>query len=227
MLHRPVLLPVLMAILLVGCGASGDTPPEVEAAAGTLRIGAVQGSGARSPLEGQRVEVQGVVTGNFVSGLDGFFLQDPAGEADADVATSDGIFVHWPRGSTPKVRRGDQVRVAGSVAERGDEAVSQTTIEATEIVPLGRGAVAVTSIAAPPADWEHLEGMWLRITAPLTVSGNDALLRYGEIHASFGARQTQPTERHPPGAQADVARADNARRRLVLDDARRGEFPEK
>lgn len=227
MLHRPVLLPVLMAILLVGCGASGDTPPEVEAAAGTLRIGAVQGSGARSPLEGQRVEVQGVVTGNFVSGLDGFFLQDPAGEADADVATSDGIFVHWPRGSTPKVRRGDQVRVAGSVAERGDEAVSQTTIEATEIVPLGRGAVAVTSIAAPPADWEHLEGMWLRITAPLTVSGNDALLRYGEIHASFGARQIQPTERHPPGAQADVARADNARRRLVLDDARRGEFPEK
>lgn len=216
----------LLAVF-AGCGAAGEASSDAETPSGTLRISAVQGSAARSPLEGQRVDVQGVVTGNFVAGLDGFYLQDASGETDGDASTSDAVFVHWPRGSAPKVRRGDQVRVAGSVVERGRDDATQTTIEATEVVPLGRGAVAITPIAAPPADWESLEGMWLRVTAPLTVSGNDTLLRFGEIQATFGARQIHPTERHPPGAQAEVARADNARRRLVLDDARRGEFPEK
>lgn len=217
---------LFLSALLGGCGAD-SAAVDVEPAVGSLRIGAVQGSGLRSPLEGQRVEVQGVVTGNFVTGLDGFFLQDAASEADGDAATSDAVFVHWPRGSTPKVRRGDQVRLAGSVVERGEGDQTQTTIEATDLSVLGRGAVAVTSIAAPPGDWEPLEGMWLRVTAPLVVSGNDTLLRFGELQATFGARQIQPTERHPPGPQAEVARLDNQRRRLVLDDARRGEYPDK
>ena len=221
------LAPALAAALAACGGATGDTPHDPELAPGTLRIGAVQGSGARSPLEGQRVEVQGVVTGNFVTGLDGFFLQDAAGESDDDPATSDGIFVQWPRGSSPKVRRGDQVRVAGSAVERGEGEGTQTAIEATDVAPLGRGAVAVTPIAAPPSDWEHLEGMWLRVTAKLTLSGNDALLRFGELQTTFGTRQIHPTERHPPGPQADVAREDNQRRRLLLDDARRAEFPDK
>lgn len=212
--------------LLSACGAAGDPASGGEAGGGTLRVGAVQGSGARSPLEGQRVDVQGVVTGNFVNGLDGFFLQDATGEADGDAATSDAVFVHWPRGRLPRVRRGDLVRVAGPVLERGEGQDTLTVIEATDVASQGRGAVAITSIAAPPADWERLEGMWLRVTAPLTVSGNDTLLRFGEIQATFGARQIHPTERHPPGARAEVARADNARRRLVLDDARRGEFPD-
>jgi len=215
------------AFALGGCDVAGEAPSESDAAV-TLRLGAVQGAGVRSPLESQRIEVQGVITGNFVAGLDGFFLQDAAGEEDGDVATSDGVFVHWPRGSVPKVRRGDRVRVAGTVVERGDGDATQTVIEATDVAPLGRGATAVTMLAAAPAalaDWERLEGMWLRMSVPLTVSGNDNLLRYGELQATFGSRQFHPTERHPPGAQAKVAQDGNLRRRLVLDDARRGDFP--
>lgn len=215
------------AFALGGCDVAGEAPSESDAAV-TLRLGAVQGAGVRSPLESQRIEVQGVITGNFVAGLDGFFLQDAAGEEDGDVATSDGVFVHWPRGSAPKVRRGDRVRVAGTVVERGDGDATQTVIEATDVAPLGRGATAVTMLAAAPAalaDWERLEGMWLRMSVPLTVSGNDNLLRYGELQATFGSRQFHPTERHPPGAQAKVAQDGNLRRRLVLDDARRGDFP--
>lgn len=230
-MSRPFAVPSLLIVLaLGGCGAAGETPAESEAAAGTLRIGAVQGRGTRSPKQGQRIEVQGVVTGNFVSGLDGFFLQDAAGEEDGDAATADGVFVHWPRGSAPKVRRGDRVRVAGTVAERGSGDATQTTIEATDVAPLGRGAAAVTTLTAAPADladWERLEGMWLRIAAPLTVSGNDALLRWGELQVSFDGRLIQPTEKHPPGPQAQVAQADNLRRRLTLDDNRRGDFPER
>jgi len=215
------------AFALGGCDVAGEVPSDSDAAV-TLRLGAVQGAGVRSPLESQRIEVQGVITGNFVAGLDGFFLQDAAGEEDGDVATSDGVFVHWPRGSAPKVRRGDRVRVAGTVVERGDGDATQTVIEATDVAPLGRGATAVTTLAAAPAalaDWERLEGMWLRVSVPLTVSGNDNLLRYGELQATFGSRQFQSTERHPPGAQAKVAQDGNLRRRLVLDDARRGDFP--
>lgn len=215
------------AFALGGCDVAGELPSESDAAV-TLRLGAVQGAGVRSPLESQRIEVQGVITGNFVAGLDGFFLQDAAGEEDGDVATSDGVFVHWPRGSAPKVRRGDRVRVAGTVVERGDGDATQTVIEATDVAPLGRGATAVTMLAAAPAalaDWERLEGMWLRMSVPLTVSGNDNLLRYGELQATFGSRQFHPTERHPPGAQAKVAQDGNLRRRIVLDDARRGDFP--
>jgi predicted extracellular nuclease len=225
-------LTLLLAPVLAGCGAAGDVPATAEAgsAEGAMPIGRLQGSGERSPIEGQRAEVQGVITANFVAGLDGFFLQDAVGEDDDDPDTSDAIFVHWPRGSEPKIRRGDRVRVAGTVVEREQGGGSQTVLEATDVAPLGRGAATVTTLSDAPADaadWESLEGMWLRISVPLVVSGNDLLLRFGELPVSFGARQFQSTERHPPGKQAHVAQQDNLRRRLILDDNRRSEFPEK
>ncbi len=236
MILRALSAALLAALVLVGCDAEGESavsraPAESSAAPERrLSLGAVQGRAARSALEGQRVDVHGIVTGNFVSGLDGFFLQDPAGEADDDPLTSDAVFVHWPRGSAPKVRRGDRVRVAGTVAERGTGDDVTTSIEATEVAPMGRGAVAALVIDAAPAalaDWERYEGMWLRFSRPLTVSGNGSLLRYGELVASIGNRQWQPTERHPPGAQAKVAQDDSLRRRLILDDNRSSEFPDK
>lgn len=222
------------AAILTGCGAGdGDAvanangaPPTLQA----LRIGAVQGRGERSPHEGERVELQGIVTGNFVTGMDGFFVQDATGEDDADPATADGLWVVWPRNSTPKVRRGDRVRVAGSVAELGPDDATQTALQASDVAVLGRGATTATVLAKAPAaaaDWERFEGMWLRIDAPLTVSGNDGLLRFGELVASFDGRLFQSTERHPPGSQARIAQDANLRQRLVLDDNRRGEYPGK
>lgn len=231
---------LLLGAMLAAAGCGGEDVASAESPDGAveaLRIGAVQGRGARSPHEGERVEVQGIVTGNFVAGLDGFFLQDAAGEADDDPATSDGIFVQWPRGSTPKVRRGDRVRAAGLVVELGRRGVdteqaadTQTALQASDLTVLGRGAATVTVLREAPrsvAEFERLEGMWLRIAAPLTVSGNDALLRFGELVASFDGRLFQPTERHPPGSAARAAREDNLRRRLVLDDNRNGEYPDK
>src|SRR5690606_3231978 len=156
-----------------------------------LPIGQVQGSGTISPYLDQRVELQGVVTGNFVAGMGGFFMQDATGEDDGDPATSDGIFVVWPNGSTPKVRRGDRVRVAGSVIEQGRDGDGQTAVQATEVNVLGRGAAAVVAIKEAPKsvqEWERLEGMWLRIDVPLTLAGNENLLRFGELTASFGPR---------------------------------------
>jgi len=222
---------ILLALLALGSlpGCSNDDRGH-QVASAPQHIGDLQGSAERSPFVGQRLRLQGVVTGNFTGGLGGFFLQDAVGEDDADPATSDGVFVQWPPEAEPKVRRGDRVRVNAVVSEIGDERASMTSLTEASIEVLGRGAAAATVLNKAPAsvaDYERYEGMWLRFESPLTVSGNDGLLRFGELHVSFGERLRQPTEMHPPGAEARALAAAQARRSLILDDGRRSEYPER
>ncbi|MBF6024970.1 Calx-beta domain-containing protein [Lysobacter niastensis] len=74
----------------------------------------IQGAGATSPLSGELVTTTGIVTGRKSNG---FFLQTGDGEADADPATSEGVFVFT--GSTPSAAAavGNRVRVRGLVVE--------------------------------------------------------------------------------------------------------------
>ncbi|MDH3750429.1 MAG: hypothetical protein OEU40_07525, partial [Gammaproteobacteria bacterium] len=79
----------------------------------------VQGDGASSPLDGQSVTVEGIVTGDFQDGdtdsarnLGGFFVQNVP---DADFATSDGVFVFDGNNPVVGVSAGDVVRVTGTV----------------------------------------------------------------------------------------------------------------
>jgi predicted extracellular nuclease len=67
--------------------------------------------------------------------------------------------------------------------------------------------------------------MLLRIDAPLVVAGNESVASYGELRTAFGGRLFQPTELAPPGAQAQAIARDNARRALLLDDARASKDP--
>lgn len=225
---------VLALILLGGCDAGSVSPlqPATDPASlGPPRsIGDVQGGSARSPYEGRVVNLQGVVTGNFVSGLEGFFMQDASGAEDGDRATSDALFVRWNRGKLPKVRRGDRLAVSGKVEEIGEGEHRLTALSDARIEVLGRAAVSATLLTAPPAraqDWEALEGMWLRIPGPLTVSGNRGLLRFGELHVAFGERLRIPTDVQAPGAKARAQAEENQRRGLILDDARNAEYPSK
>src|SRR5690606_9060388 len=74
-------------------------------------------------------------------------------------------------------------------------------------------------LAALPERWEPLEGMRVRIDAPLTVTGTHALERYGELTVSFAGRQWQPSELALPGTPEHTRLATaNARQRLLLDD---------
>lgn len=75
---------------------------------------------------------------------------------------------------------------------------------------------AAVELAAPPADWDALDGRRVRITAPLTVSGNHRLARDGSVVAVFGERLRTPTEVAAPGADADAVAAANQARSLVL-----------
>jgi len=209
----PALL--LAACLVAGCELPPD-PAAPRAPGDVLAIGAVQGTGEASPLLDQHVTVEGVVTGNFARYLGGWFVQDGG---DGDPATSDGLFVVADH--APELRAGDRVRLHGRVVEHGDRARGTlTTLQAGRIEVVGHGAVAPVVLEAPPADWERYEGMRVRIEAPLTLGGQHQLSRHGVLHASFGGRLSTPTELAPPGEGAARVAADNARRLVLLDDAR-------
>ncbi|VAW42857.1 Alkaline phosphatase, partial [hydrothermal vent metagenome] len=117
----------------------------------------IQGNSSASPLDGMAVVIDGVVVGDFQENdgdhtdLDGFHVQDPAG--DGDPSTSDGIYVFAP--GAIDVVIGDLVRVSGVV----DEFFDMTEITNVDAVLLcGSGTVAPTSITIP-TDLEPYEGM--------------------------------------------------------------------
>ena len=78
-----------------------------------LEIHEIQGNGLASPYDGQVV----TTNDNLVTavGPEGFFIQTPDARVDADVETSQGIYVFT--GSAPTVVVGDQVDVTGLVEE--------------------------------------------------------------------------------------------------------------
>ncbi len=90
-----------------------------------LHIRYIQGADHVSPLEGRAVEnVPGIVT---AIDTNGFYLQDPA--PDADDATSEGIFVFT--GSAPAVAVGDALELVGTVSEflSGNDPLNLPTTE--------------------------------------------------------------------------------------------------
>ena len=103
---------VLTAVVLtaVAVPAVATAAPPDCTTSGTQEIGAVQGTGATSPLAGTAVTVRGVVVGDE-PGLSGFYLQDADGDGDA--ATSDGVFILSP----VPVDLGDTVAVTGQAQE--------------------------------------------------------------------------------------------------------------
>ena len=208
----PLAFALGVALLVAGCG---DQPAAVAADG----IAAVQGAGARSAFEGQRARIEGVVTLRMA---DGAFVQSL--QPDTDAATAEGLFV-MPADGQPTLEVGQHVVAEGRVAESGDGATLTTLADARIDV---RGTVALPeplALTAPPSDWEAFEGMRLRVDAPLTVTGNDALLRFGEVDLAFEGRLYTPTEIAEPGDAARAVRDDNRRRLLVLDDATTAENP--
>ncbi len=73
-------------------------------------IHGIQGAGSLSPEDGNTVTTEGVVT---AVKYNGFYLQTPDADIDADPNTSEGIFVFTS--STPSVALGDYLQVTGTV----------------------------------------------------------------------------------------------------------------
>ena len=225
-MRRLPLLPAFALALLAGCTPpAGEPTAPAGLAPGQVTIGAVQGAGPRSPLEGRQVEVEGVVVGPFARNLGGVFIQSLVDDGDA--ATAEGLYLTRAGDAEPRLKAGDHVRARGTVVELGRDEATLTALDGVEIEVLGRAPVRALSLDAAPADWESLEGQRLRITAPLTVIDNGSLGRYGELMASFAGRRWTPTERHPPGPEAQALATENARVSLRLDDARDRQDPDR
>ena len=215
---------IASTLWIAGCDAPRQLAPVATPDVGLQTIAQVQGAGDRSPLEGRQVTVEAVVVANFAKGLDGVFLQSLAD--DGDPATAEGLFLPRQPDAEPRLGRGDRVRITGTVVERGDGDQTLTSLESQTVEVLGRADVVPRVLTqVPDAGWESVEGELLSITAPLTVTGNDGLARYGELFTSFGGRLYAPTEVAPPGAEAQAVAQENARLSLRLDDARSGQDP--
>jgi 5'-nucleotidase len=204
-------------------GEVPDPPSEVDAS-----IAEIQGTGPTSPLAGDIATTRGVVTASYpTGGFGGFFLQTggTGGAVDATPGASDGIFVFAPAlgGAMPAL--GDSVEVAGKVVEFGTltEIAAVTPnrpVVVTPIADLPAVTPLATAFPATDAEREAHEGELVQPTGPFTVSNSYTINQYAEIGLASGTTPLrQPTDAGAPGsAEADAAIADNAARKVALDD---------
>ncbi len=183
-------------------------------------ISSIQGTGSVSPMEGQTVSVNAIVT--YVNST-GFFLQEEEADYDAMSTTSEGIYVYTTGLTIPDI--GDGVSVTGTVSEFSGE----TQITATQITGLtvGNTLPAYTTISLDPAsaiDFEALEGMRVAVDSgtdeALQVITNFNFDRFGEFWVSAG-EQVQPTQLYDAQTQQAQVQAEvqaNANASLLIDD---------
>ena len=176
----------------------GSSNIQEEVPASEVTIMAIQGAGHTSTFVGQTVATTGIVT---ALASDGFYIQDPNG--DADIATSDAIFV----ASGATVAIGDAVEVTGTVEEDlpGGESDNLTTTQiagnpTVDIQGSGNALPAATVLGTggrvPPQQvveddafgsfdpetdgldfFESLEGMLVTVPDAVAVSATN---RFGE-----------------------------------------------
>lgn len=232
---------------LVGCGGGGGLPPntpvpvppptvpDVVAPLVTLptcpaptlavhSINAVQGSGALSPMVGQTIAVQGVVTGEFkgATKLNGFFIQQA--NPDTDPKTSEGLFVYAPTNTTA-LTVGQYVQVSGTVEEfkSGSTEPSRSTqlSQVTKVEVCGTGPVIAARTVVMPfvtaSDFEAIEHMLVQIPQKMTVADTEGLGRFGELSLVAGGRMWNHYS-HPTISNPATVIDLNARSQIMLDD---------
>lgn len=201
------------------------------------KIHEIQGSGSTFNLSGTRT-IEGIVVSAFLgsSKLNGFYVQEEDADADANSATSEGIFVFDPSGLFSG-NVGDKVRVTGNVAEFTSGTTSSLTQlnNITNVVNLGANTLpTVTNIQLPVtsvADLERYEGMLVNVSAAsgnLTVTEYFQLGRFGQVLLSATGASNQPgtdarldqyTQFNAPSVSGYSAYlADIAKREIYLDD---------
>ena len=188
----------------------------------------IQGTGPSAAITGT-VTTQGVVVGDFETGigLQGFYLQDASG--DGNPATSDGIFVFTGTGNT--VSAGQLVRVTGFARERfGQTALdgsdsNSAAVPAGNIVNCRTGATTPTTVTMPfasPTSPEAFQGMSVRLPQALVISEYFNYDRFGELVLALPlpgeARLFTPTLLVEPAAPAQARAAAYNLRRITLDD---------
>ena len=218
---------VLAAPTPAACGAACVPAPTGPRAA---TIAEVQGTGATSPLVGETVVVEGVVTGAYpVGGLRGFFLQTQGtGPEPRTDGASDGVFVFQFGELDPDAVVGNFVQVTGKVSEFGG--LTEISADGADVVDAGSdfSPVQPLAISWPTTDAarESIEGMLFAPTGAYTVTNTFGTNQYGEVGLAVGTTPLlQSTEVATPGSdEAKAVDADNAARKVTLDDGSSSNF---
>jgi uncharacterized protein len=197
----------------------------------THTIAQIQGSGNTSPVNGSVVTTSGIVTGIKTNG---FFLQMPVG--DADVNTSDGIFVFTAGVPPLSVAVGNSLCVTGTVSEfvpasnPNQQSITELTFATITLLSTGNplpAAVVITNSDTDPNgglfQLEKYEGMRVTINSLTVVSPTDGNISetnatssstgyfYGVITGvarPFREAGVQLPDPLPPGSPATVTRWD-------------------
>lgn len=141
----------------------------------------IQGSGNTSPLAGQIVTTSGIVTGTKSNG---FFIQAPDADADANPNTSEGIFVFTSSAPPAAAAIGNSVAVMGTVSEfipasePNDPRIALTelgSVTSVNVLSTGNPLPTATTLTASDTvpggaldQLEKYEGMRVRVNS-LTV----------------------------------------------------------
>lgn len=185
-------------------------------------VSSVQGTGDATPMAGERVTVEGVMTVDLrgPGGFGGFYLQQAGAEQDDDPATSEGIFIHTSAG---KGKPGDRIRVRGEAGEYYG-LTSLSDVEAVDRCGSPGLPEPVVLTGGPGVRREALEGMLVNTGSPLVVTDTWNLARYGELVLAPTLNWI-PTQRQAPGP--DIARIIELQEqnRLILDDRQRRQNP--
>lgn len=200
-------------------GGEEPTPEVGQCGDSATLISAIQGNAAASPLDGEVVVVEAVVTGLRNNG---FFLQEETADQDGDAATSEGLFVF----SYDEVSIGSTLRVLGTVDEYYD------LTELTNVTALvdcgGNSSVAPVALTLPfgsDTALEAYEGMLVTVNELLVTDIND-LWRYGEIGLSNTLKRA-PTDVHAPGTAEYFALVQSNTENLIyVEDNTSSQYPD-
>ncbi|MBJ9939481.1 ExeM/NucH family extracellular endonuclease [Burkholderia multivorans] len=214
-----LLLPALAAPALAVTAA----PVSANCGGSATPIADIQGPGAPSPLAGQNVSIEAVVTADVggTDGFGGFFVQQADPQRRNQPGVSEGLFVYAPKA---RAKAGDLVHVTGKVEEKYGQ--TQLTLSGAIAVCANGQTVTPATLTLPVESanaFAAYEGMLVRLPQTLTVTDNYELGRYGSVLLSNGRLRT-PTSVVPP-SQAQTQIDANARNRLILDDGSNKQNP--
>ena len=198
-----------------GGGDDDNETPILECGTAFTPISQVQGAGDTSPLNGQEVIVEGVVTADLQNSdeLNGYYIQSL--EADANPLTSEALFVS---DTDFDVNQGDLIQLRAKAEEKyGATQLSNVA----DVIVCGTGSITATNLSLPVSDGaelEALEHMLVNIEQPLYVTDHYGLARYGQFTVA-AERLFQGTQVAAPGDEANQIEAENVLKSIVIDDS--------
>ena len=187
-------------------------------------IAEIQGTGATTPLMGQKVTTEGYVTAVYkTGGFNGFYLQTQGTGGTHEGDASHGIFVYAAGNSNlQSVEKGQFLRVTGTAGEYSGLTQISNPTWTTETAPdTYTVPVPVTFDVLPAGDAarEKYEGMLVSIEGDYTITNNYNTGRYGSLGLAPGlAPLLQPSQVYNPTLNpTEIKALDETNKAVVVE----------